>query len=243
MSTVCKNCGNVFEGNYCNNCGQAANTHKIDHHFIWHDIQHGLMHYDNGVMYSGIQLFTRPGYAVKEYIKGMRVKHFKPISMAIVLSIVYGLVYHLLGINLFADVHDDVFQWEYLNEWVAHHYYYIVLLSIPFFSLGSYMMFKKHGYNFTEHLIINAFYSSQKLIAGILSLPFLYFYHSHEDISHLSTVLLVVNFLLMYWTYSQVFAGESKINAFFRTLFSYVLSFIMLCIVVTVLLVVFFRQP
>ena len=30
----CKNCGNGFEGNYCNLCGQPAETHRINFKFL-----------------------------------------------------------------------------------------------------------------------------------------------------------------------------------------------------------------
>ena len=40
-------------------------------------------------MYSGKQLFTRPGHAIREFIEGKRIKHLKPISLVIVLALVF----------------------------------------------------------------------------------------------------------------------------------------------------------
>ncbi|MEO8862184.1 MAG: hypothetical protein ABI358_12210 [Ginsengibacter sp.] len=32
----------------------------MNFHFLWHDVQHGLFHFDKGVLYTTKQLFTRP---------------------------------------------------------------------------------------------------------------------------------------------------------------------------------------
>lgn len=91
MTTICKNCNEQLEWHFCGNCGQSAETHKMNVHFLWHDIQHGLLHFDKGILYTSKQLFTRPGIAIKEFIEGKRINHFKPISLIIVLATVYGL--------------------------------------------------------------------------------------------------------------------------------------------------------
>ena len=69
----------------------------MNFHSLWHDIQHGLFHFDNGVLYTAKQLFTRPGNSIREYIDGKRVRHFKPISLVILLATVYGFLYHTLS--------------------------------------------------------------------------------------------------------------------------------------------------
>ena len=97
MRITCKNCNQNFKGHFCNNCGQTADTHKMNFHSLWHDIQHGLFHFDNGVLYTAKQLFTRPGNSIREYIDGKRVRHFKPISLVILLATVYGFLYHTLS--------------------------------------------------------------------------------------------------------------------------------------------------
>ncbi len=66
---TCKNCQNTFHGAYCNACGQSAHTDKIDKHFLYHEIQHGLLHVDSGIVYTTKELFTRPGHAIREFIE------------------------------------------------------------------------------------------------------------------------------------------------------------------------------
>ena len=97
---TCKNCGYIFKGNFCNICSQSAATKRINFEFLWEDLEHGLLHYDKGLLYSLKKLFLKPGSAIQEYIQGKRVHHFRPISMVIVLATVYALIYHLGNINI-----------------------------------------------------------------------------------------------------------------------------------------------
>ena len=100
MQIICKNCGHIFSGQFCNNCGQSAATHKLNLHFIWHDIQHGLLHFDKGILYTAKKLFTKPGKSIREFIEGKRVKHFKPISLVIILATLYGVLRHLFHFSI-----------------------------------------------------------------------------------------------------------------------------------------------
>ena len=55
MHVTCKNCDQTYSGHFCNNCGQSADTHKLNLHFILHDIQHAFFHFDEGVLFTAIE--------------------------------------------------------------------------------------------------------------------------------------------------------------------------------------------
>jgi len=159
MTINCKNCKQNFKGKFCNNCGQSAETHDINTHFLWHDIQHGLLHFDNGIFYTIKQLFTRPGYSIKEFIEGQRVKHFKPVSLVIVLAGIYGFVIHYFNIaDLIVVKMDDtsgkVIDSEKVVNWISSHYAFTTLLLLPITSLATYLAFKKEKYNYIQHFVI-----------------------------------------------------------------------------------------
>ena len=233
---TCKNCGNLFQGNYCNNCGQPAHTHPINTNFVMHDIRHGLFHIDGGLLYSAQQLFLRPGHTIREYIDGKRAKHYKPFSMVIVLASFYGLLYHLLEIDLFRTVQDDSFNHEQLNGWMAHYYAFITLALIPVFSLSSYLMFRRSGYNFVEHMVLNSFYSCQKLVVRMVLLP-LFLVVPNQHFHALLNSFLLLDLLLMCWTYSQFFRSGSHFSIFVRTILSYLIALLLSGILIAVILV------
>ncbi|MEO8535276.1 MAG: DUF3667 domain-containing protein [Flavobacterium sp.] len=223
MEITCKNCKQIYKGHYCNNCGQTAETHKINWHFLWHEIQHSLLHFDEGIPYSVKQLFTRPGHSIREFIEGKRVRHFKPLSLVVVLATLYGLLYHYFHINLFATQSDSKIDLNIFNEWSSKHYSWITILSIPFFTLGTYICFKKQGYNFVEYFVLNTYKASQKIFAQIVFFPLIYYYDGKPELQKLLFFLYFVDIILNFWTNIQFFNKISPAKAFFLSILSQII--------------------
>jgi hypothetical protein len=239
MKVTCKNCNHIYTGNYCNNCGQTAETHQLNFHFLWHEIQHGLFHFDQGILYSGKQLFTRPGHTIREFIEGKRVKHFKPISMIIFLATLYGFLYHYFHIsfaepspNSASEVGIDVVKF---NEWMGTHYAWATLLTIPFYTIGTSIAFKKQGYNLVEYFILNTFKASQKLFVHIATFPLLYYFNGTHTMKTLSFIIYLVDVVFIYWTNEQFFNKLSLKKTFLLTLLSQLIF--LSCLILTILLV------
>lgn len=221
---ICKNCGNEFEGNFCNNCGQPADTHAIDTHFVMHDLSHGLFHVHGGLFYSARELFTRPGHAIRDYIEGKRVKHYKPISMLVVLATFYGLLYYTFEIDLFSGKEEGPFDYKMANEWIGHHFPIVILLQLPIFALGSYLVFHKQGYNYYEHVILNSFFSAQKIWFRMFVLLVLVVIGRKDDFSLVSNWMFFPELFLMFWSYGQFFKEMSKPKVFFKTFLTLAIS-------------------
>ena len=82
----CKNCNSKVSGNFCYNCGQKTNTHRISHHEILHDTLHSVWHLDNGFLYTFIQIIKKPWQSILKYITGTRIHHFSPLSYLLLTS-------------------------------------------------------------------------------------------------------------------------------------------------------------
>ena len=147
MNITCKNCYQIYKGHYCSNCGQTAETHPINLHFLWHDIQHGLLHFDNGIPYTAKQLFTRPGHSIREFIEGKRVRHFKPISLVMLLATAYVALIHILHIELILKTNIHVDSNSHIDpgkiaEWLQAHFAWITLAFIPIHTIGTSIAFR-----------------------------------------------------------------------------------------------------
>lgn len=238
MSHTCRNCGNVFEGNYCNICGQAAQTGEINASFVIDDLKHGLMHLDGGILHSARELFTRPGYSIRDYIEGKRIKHYRPFSMLLVVAGFYTLLYHALRIDPFKDINDSTLDYKDLNEWISHHFPIITLMLVPLISLNSFLLFRKQGYNYTEHLVVNAFYSTQKLWTRILALPLMLF---TDQADLFMKLLMGTDFLLMLWVYGQFFKNVPRARIFLLSLSAAVLNLVL--VTLFTLIVIWIKMP
>ena len=236
MEITCKNCHQTYKGHYCNNCGQTANTHKINFHYLWIEIKNTLLHFDDKLSYTGKQLFTRPGHSIREYIEGKRVKHFKPISLVVLLATTYIALNHILNINMMEETKEvsstnPNFDSKQLGEWLTSHFAWISLLFIPLHTIGTAICFRKQGYNFIEYLVLNTYKASQKLYISILCIPLYYYYSGTATISKITMVTLIIDFFLYFWTNEQFFNHLSKTKTFFLTLLCHIIFWIFLFII------------
>jgi len=228
----------------------------MNFHFLWHDIQHGLFHFDKGVLYTSKQLFTRPGQTIREFLDGKSVKHFKPISFIIILATVYGILYHYSNINSFNNEFLKGFEegfnrstteeksplilnFEIINEWIGTHYSWMTLFLLPFYALASFCAFKKIGYNYVEHLILNSFLTAQRLLFRIATLPLLYFYNNTPTSNIISIVTNIIDFALTFWVYMQFFNKYSKTKSFWLSILSYLFFGLFLLIMINIVVIIF----
>ncbi len=241
-TTNCKNCNQQFVGNFCNHCGQAANTHRLSFHYIWHDLQHGLFHFDNGIFYTVKQLLTRPGRTIREFIDGKRVRHFKPLSFVVVLATFYGILYHYFIGNLF-DLNHKISQAEISDifenavHWMTDHFAYTSVILILGATVSTYYIYKKERYNWAEHFVLNTFFVGLTLVFSLILLPVLFVLklNGGEGLQGYTIFSQSLIFILMFWCYAQFFTGLSIIQKLVRTVLSFILmSFISTTIVFAV---------
>ncbi|HVM89910.1 MAG TPA: DUF3667 domain-containing protein [Puia sp.] len=228
ITTTCKNCNNQFDGKFCNHCGQAADTHRLNMHHIWHDLQHGLFHFDNGIFYTVKQLLKRPGHTIREFINGKRVGHFKPLSFVVILATVYGLLYHYFIGNIFnvkpTQTGDGLLSaYEKVIHWTTNHFAYATLLLTITTTIASYLVFWRQGYHFAEHFVLNAYYRGLVLVIVLLFLPVFYLLYKEgkEWLTIYAAILQIIDFVLMYWCYTQFFNKLTWFQSFVLTLLAY----------------------
>lgn len=207
---TCKNCQHTFEEDFCNRCGQRAETERVSWHYFLHELSQ-IFFYIEGVLWFTVkELIFRPGILVSNYLNGQRVKYYKPIGLLFVTSGIYLLVKKLLKytqhqINLTVTSASDklkpneeakstigkVFEWlEKYSENVA-----LWQLSIvPLVTLLFYYTFrKKTTYNYWEFAIILLYHSCLMIIVDTLSILL-------EKIPFINDIYTVVLYCIV-WLY------------------------------------------
>lgn len=245
MTTICKNCNAAVESKFCSHCGQPSDTHRISYHFLWHDIQHGLFHVDKGILFTAKELFTRPGHSIREFLQGKRVKHFKPVSMVLILAGIYGFLSHYFHINLLSNNVQVTGSGEKVEElrkmvegysrWLSEHYSLFSLLQIPVLSLGTWLFFKKAGYNFFEHIIINTFITGQRLILRIAVFPLYYAFNETDNLRVVARITDLIGYILVFWSLYQLFTSLSKWQRIWRTAGSFIVTFLITFIIMLII--------
>jgi hypothetical protein len=90
----CKNCGTLYVGNFCPQCGQSVEEKRLN----WHSFGIDLLSYfgiDNGFSYSILRLFYKPGEMIREFIYGKRKSYFRPFQLLFGLALIYPFVFQL----------------------------------------------------------------------------------------------------------------------------------------------------
>ena len=71
----CGNCGRAMDVSgqkFCPDCGQPTPAHRIDWHFLGHELEHSVLHMDRGIFYTLKNLMIRPGHMIRDYLAGRR---------------------------------------------------------------------------------------------------------------------------------------------------------------------------
>jgi hypothetical protein len=161
-----------------------------------------------------------------------------------ILATAYIALIHILDIEMIVKTKEAVhtnshINSEKLSEWLMSHFAWITLGYIPLHTIGTAICFRKQGYNFEEYLVLNTYKASQKLYVSILFIPLLYHYSGTPIINTINKILILIDFILYFWTNEQFFNQLSKTKTFFLTLLTHILFWVFLIIIIalTVLII------
>ena len=94
--TACLNCGTALLGPHCHTCGQAAHVHRSLGAFF-HDLLHGVLHFEGKIWRTLPVLAWRPGQLTREYIDGRRASYVSPIALFLFVVFLSFALFSALG--------------------------------------------------------------------------------------------------------------------------------------------------
>ena len=94
--TACLNCGTPLAGSHCHACGQAAHVHRSLAGFF-HDLLHGVFHFEGKIWRTLPLLAWRPGKLTREYIDGRRASYVSPIALFLFVVFLTFALFSALG--------------------------------------------------------------------------------------------------------------------------------------------------
>jgi hypothetical protein len=99
----CATCGTHYEGNYCPRCGQSAKIgrYSFKNAFLLFLDVWGLG--NRGMFRSIRDLILRPGYMIRDYLRGMQMAYFPPFKMFFLLLAIIPIK-QLSGYSYFSTI-------------------------------------------------------------------------------------------------------------------------------------------
>lgn len=209
----CKNCGSILYGKFCSNCGQKVYSEKdkslsnlID------EVFHFMTHFDGKFFTTIKTIYRYPGKLSVDYSNGIRQKYYKPISLYLLIVVLYLLFPLASGMNMEMKHYKQTpILGEFISKQIANKAIkenlteellsqqfnekskstskILLLLLIPLAAPLIYVLyFKRKRFVFDNIILVTeintVFLLSFFILLPICALPFLYFFHTSitEDV-------------------------------------------------------------
>ena len=193
---VCENCGEQFVGRFCTQCGKPAARKRFTFkNVILNALE--IWGFGSRPMFRTIaQLFTRPGYMIRDYLNGHYLRYFPPFKMLVVITLILMVIFSVLDIKeenitvMSPNVEQEILAGGSYNDndtmkiqltyvKVAEFFdsalkimkqYPIpsTILRYIFLILSVKIFFRKSGYNLSELFISHVYIASQMQILAII---------------------------------------------------------------------------
>lgn len=244
----CKNCNNTLKDfqKFCDECGAKVIQNRLKPKVLAQQVNEQFLTIDNKFLKTLIHLFTKPELVINGFISGTRKKY-----VGVIQYFAIGLT--LLGIQVFfmSNVFDDpeLYKLAFFedlekmpgqenNPFITSDFKDInsfqslyFTLSVPFSAIATFIAYWITGFrqfNFTEHLVINLYYSAQVvIISALLYIIFLAFGFNYFSVSIYITLLTYIYF---FYVLKRVF------NTTFWNTLSYFILFIIILILTLIIL-------
>ena len=239
---TCLNCGAESEGKYCLKCGQEMEIKRLEIKSIFHEVTHGILHWENSILKTFRKLLFKPGDTVKEYISGLRKSYVKPFSYFIFIQTIFLIFFHLMSGKYFAFLDYNISSsdktleaMEQMQHVINAYINYLNYFLPVFFALFFFLFFrKKTGINYAESLALSFYWMGTTLVFGIVFMLL-----SAIDI-RIWNARLPVYFVFLIFAIMQ-YAHLPKIKGILKGLLIVFLSYVTYSIFVALILLVYFN--
>ena len=117
---ACPTCGTPFQGRFCHTCGEKRlGPHDLSLGHYWHELVHGFTHADGKIIKSLKAVLLRPGELSRAYMAGRRQFYMRPVSLFIVLNLIYFLVplFEVFNTTLHSQMHFNPYS-AMARQWI-----------------------------------------------------------------------------------------------------------------------------
>lgn len=207
----CLNCAEPIAKNFCPNCGQKTDTHRITFkHFIAHDLIHGVWHIEKGLFFTLKEAVTRPGQAALDYIRGKRIQYYNVFYLALLLLAVNAFLLHWYRNIQYAG---KTVAANEINDFLSSYSKIFILSIVPLLAFNANWIFRRIRLNSAEHLIV-----SGMALLGLLITTAIYFASGilaeWSDVGFFGLISITILFLIPIaplWTYLNAFGKNYSV--------------------------------
>jgi hypothetical protein len=237
----CLNCGTESDGKYCPGCGQEVALKRLEAKTIFHDVTHGILHWENSILKTFKMMLLNPGGTSRDYISGQRKSVVKPFTYFIFIQTVYVLFFHRMSGQYFAflnfsfktadTMQGKIEQMQHVvNAYINYFNYFMPI----FFALYFFLFYKKKtGVNYAESIALSFYWIGTTLVFGIFLMLL-----SLIDI-RIWNLRFILNFIYLVFAVMQ-FTKMPKVKGMFKSILMIFLSYFTYAVFVSLILFIYF---
>lgn len=185
MDHLCRNCGNTFDGSYCNNCGQKCNVPRFTFKHIIEEAFHAFTHADRSFIGFIKKLFINPGALAYDYIvERKRKQYFNPFTFFLLIT----------AINAFVEGSDLKLKEKlfHFNDEYGHLFNIyskvLSLVTIPVIAFAIWLIhLKKPRLKYSEYtvfaMILVSLYNMVEVLISAINYSFTALLHSSVSLA------------------------------------------------------------
>ena len=174
----CKNCNiQLLENDdYCRSCGGRVIRNRLTFRNLFEHLSETFFNYDNKLLRTVIDLFTKPEEVIGGYINGVRKKYVNPVSLfglALTITGIYMIIINkffpeMIDFSSLAIEGQEEMQRRNM-QFIQEYQSIIVMLYVPIYALMARLVFfDKKRFNYTELLVVFMYIQAQISIVSAL---------------------------------------------------------------------------
>jgi len=170
--TTCLNCDFLFEGHYCPQCGQKAETGRLRLGELVRDLVAHWLELNSTVLNTVIGLMRSPGKVCLEYVQGRRVRYVPPLRYF--LTILAGIVllkvavgFEAAGTTAGTTLTQQQLEVEkVVSGFAVQHVDWVIIVALPIFVALIRMIFRGSRFTYAEVSVFVLYVFGQVMLLG-----------------------------------------------------------------------------
>ena len=199
---ICRKCGEETQGQFCSHCGAALTEARNDWSKVWYYIRDSV-DVNKGFLRTLKYLMIRPGSAIRKYLTGEAGTLSNPMKVLFITgTIATFITANLWGVSDNAGYLDRLEFPDkdgYFN-YSGRYFSFFSLDGLPVFALFSFLFFRKHSFNYIEHLLLNIYILGGQFLIVIIMLPGWIYYPNAS-----TTIYGPLNVIYNLWVIAVIF--------------------------------------
>ncbi|RYG00742.1 MAG: DUF3667 domain-containing protein [Chitinophagaceae bacterium] len=176
-----------------------------------HEVIHAVTHADKGIFSYSIGLLYKPGIIARDFVEGKRKRYFNPFQYLIIILGVYILTMsatHFMEkmTQYMNDNQQNYVKTELDAAFAVINKYqkFIYLALVPLTTFLIQLLFRKKGFNYTEHLVGYVVYYGNSLFVHSLIILFSFLPISFALLMTISSIIPVFYMALYFMQFYLV---------------------------------------